>query len=120
MDYLPYRFVTHKSQPGSTHFIASLNVGWLKLKKYYEITDLNPAYITAVFPSPHYRHILFEDNWAATPAFVEFARTTVDKQYAAAKRSYNIDAPERSSTSPPARRKELTGYAAYNRKTLSR
>ena len=40
----------------------------------------------------------------------------MDKQYAAAKRLYNIDAPERSSTSPPTRRKALTGYAAYNQK----
>ena len=44
------------------------------------------------------------------------ARTTVDEQYAAARRTYNTDAPERASISPQARRKELTGYAAWNKK----
>jgi hypothetical protein len=26
-----------------------LNVGWIKLRKYYQKTDLTPAYIMAVF-----------------------------------------------------------------------
>jgi hypothetical protein len=34
--------------------MASLNLGWLKLRKYYQITDLNPAYIMAVFLNPYY------------------------------------------------------------------
>jgi hypothetical protein len=46
---------------------------------------------------------------------VTFALTTIEQQYAAAKRLYNIDAPERKSVSPQARRKELTGFAAYNK-----
>jgi hypothetical protein len=88
----------------------------MKLKKYYGITDLNPAYIMAVFLNPHYRQVWFEEHWAQTPEFVKFANTTVDEQYAVARRIYNIDAPERSSTSPPAKRKELKGYAAWNKK----
>jgi hypothetical protein len=92
--------------------MACLNLGWLKIKKYYEITDLNPAYIMAVFLNPHYRQIWFEEHWAATPEFVKIAQTIVDEQYAAAKRTYNIDAPKRSSISPPAKRKEVKGYAA--------
>jgi hypothetical protein len=47
---------------------------------------------------------------------VKLANTTVDEQYAVARRTYNIDALERSSTSPPAKRKELKGYAAWNKK----
>ncbi|KAM0698007.1 hypothetical protein Q7P36_002861 [Cladosporium allicinum] len=46
--------------------------------------------------------------------------TTVDQQYAAAKRTYNTDAPERSSTSLQACRKELSSYAAFNSKRLRR
>ena len=45
-----------------------------------------------------------------------FAITTIEQQYAAAKRLYNVDAPERKSASPQAHRKELTGFAAYNKK----
>lgn len=114
MDYLLHHLETRRSQPGSKHFMASLNVGWLKLRKYYQITDLNPSYIMAVFLNPHYRHLWFEDHWE--PAFVNFALTIIDQQYAAAKRLYNIDAPERSSTPPQARYKELSGFAAYNKK----
>jgi hypothetical protein len=55
MDYLMHHLKTRRSQPRSIHFMASLNLGWLKLRKYYQITDLNPAYIMAVFLNPHYR-----------------------------------------------------------------
>jgi hypothetical protein len=48
MDYLLSQFETRRSQPGTKHFMASLNVGWLKLKKYYAKTDLNPAYLMTI------------------------------------------------------------------------
>ena len=47
---------------------------------------------------------------------MQIAQTIVDEQYAAAKRTYNIDAPERSLISPPAKRKEVKGYATWNKK----
>lgn len=62
MDYLLDHLETRRTQPSTKHFIASLNLGWLKLRKYYRITDLNPAYIIAVFLNPHYRHLWFEDH----------------------------------------------------------
>jgi hypothetical protein len=57
IDYLLHHLEYVRSQPSSKHFIVSLNVGWLKLRKYYKITDLNPAYIIAVFLNPHYRYV---------------------------------------------------------------
>ncbi|KAM0706163.1 hypothetical protein Q7P35_006712 [Cladosporium inversicolor] len=114
MDYLLHHLETRRKQPGSKHFMASLNVGWLKLRKYYQVTDLNPSYIMAVFLNPHYRDVWFEDHWE--PAFVTFVLTTIEQQYVAAKRLYNIDAPERKSASPQSHRKELTGFAAYNKR----
>lgn len=62
MDYLLHHLETRRKQPASKHFMASLNVGWLKLRKYYQITDLNPSYIMAVFLNPHYRDVWFEDH----------------------------------------------------------
>ena len=62
MDYLLHHLEERRSQPGSPFFMACLNVGWLKLKKYYGITDLNPAYIIAVFLNPHYRQVWFEEH----------------------------------------------------------
>jgi hypothetical protein len=79
--------------------MACLNVGWKKLKKYYEITDLNPSYIMAVFLNPHYRQLWFEDHWLHE--YITFAYKVIDEQYAAAKRLYNTNAPERSSSTSP-------------------
>ena len=62
MDYLLDHLETRRTQPSTKHFIVSLNVSWLKLRKYYRITDLNPAYIMAVFLNPHYRYLWFEDH----------------------------------------------------------
>jgi hypothetical protein len=115
MDYLLTHLETRRNQPGSAHFMASLNTGWKKLKKYYELSDHNPAYLMAVFLNPHYRQHWFEDHWPSK--WQKHACKVIDEQYAAAKRLYNIDAPERSSTSPQAtRNKALTGFAAYNKR----
>jgi hypothetical protein len=88
----------------------------LKLKNYHEHTELDPAWIVAVFLNLHYCQIWFKGHWALTPEFVKIIQTTVDQQYAIAKRTYHPDAPERLSTSPLSRRKELLGFAAWNQK----
>jgi hypothetical protein len=112
MDYLLSHLETRRSQPGTRHFMASLNVGWLKLRKYYQKTDLNPAYVMAVFLNPHFRHEWFEEHW--DPIFVTVAKTTVKAQFQVVQRLHNIDAPVRTSTSPDVRRIELSSFAAYN------
>jgi hypothetical protein len=35
MDYLLHCLETRRSQPGISYFMACLNVGWMKLRKYY-------------------------------------------------------------------------------------
>jgi hypothetical protein len=72
----------------------------------------------AVFLNPHYRLSWFHDHW--TSAWIKIAKQTIDQQYAEAKRTYNTDAPERSSISPQARRKDLSGFAAFNQKRSRR
>ena len=114
IDYLLTHLETRCNQPGSRHFIACLNIGWKKLKKYYAKTDLNPLYIMAVFLNPHYRQHWFEEHWE--PTFVKYTLEKINEEYATAKRLYNTDAPKRSLTSPQTRRKDMTGFAAYNRK----
>jgi hypothetical protein len=39
----------------ASYFKACVNLGWWKLDQYYLKTDLNPAYIMAVFLHPHYK-----------------------------------------------------------------
>jgi hypothetical protein len=72
----------------------------------------------AVFLNPYYRLSWFHDHW--TSAWIKIAKQTIDQQYAEAKRTYNTDAPERSSISPQARRKDLSGFAAFNQKRSRR
>lgn len=62
MDYLLTHLETRRTQLGSSHFIVCLNLGWKKLQKYYQITDLNPSYIIAVFLNPYYRQMWFKDH----------------------------------------------------------
>ena len=113
MDYLLTHLETRRMQPGTTHFMACLNLGWKKLIKYYRKTDLSPAYIMAVFLNPHFRQHWFEQHWSSE--FVTATMATIKEQYANAQRLYNIDAPVRSSISPPTRRKELSSFAAFNK-----
>jgi hypothetical protein len=112
MDYLLHHLETRRSQPGTRHFMASLNVGWMKLRKYYQKTDLTPAYIMAVFLNPHYKYGWFEEHWESV--FVTAAETTIKAEFQAAERLHNIDALVRTSTSPDARRTELSGFDAFN------
>jgi hypothetical protein len=39
----------------ASYFKAYVNLGWWKLDQYYNKTDLNPAYIMAVFLHPYYK-----------------------------------------------------------------
>jgi hypothetical protein len=110
MDYLLSHLETRRSQPSTKHFMASLNVGWSKLKKYYAKTDLNPAYLMAVFLNPHFRQHLFNEQWE--PVFIRMAMAVIKEQFILAQRLHNIDAP-RTSVSPPI--KEASGFAAYNK-----
>ena len=113
VEYLLTHLETRCMQPSTTHFMACLNLGWKKLIKYYRKTDLSPVYIMAVFLNPHFRQHWFEQHWSSE--FVTATMATIKEQYANAQRLYNIDAPVRSSISPPTRRKELSSFAAFNK-----
>jgi len=65
MDYLLTHLETRRNQPGSAHFMACLSTGWKKLKKYYELSDFNPAYIMVVFLNPHFRYLWFKTTGQA-------------------------------------------------------
>jgi hypothetical protein len=62
MDHLLHHLEERRNQPSTPFSMACLNVGWMKLKKYYALTDLNLAHIMAVFLSPHYRQEWFEEH----------------------------------------------------------
>lgn len=118
MDYLLHHLETTRAHSSTTHYNACINVSWLKLRKYYQITNLNLAYIIAVFLNPHYCNVWFEEHQDKT--FTDIAIVVVDAQYAPKIRTYNTDALEQSSTSLQATyKKELTSFATYNTKKRS-
>jgi hypothetical protein len=58
MDFILTHLERAKDSPTYTdavHYKTVVNLGWIKLNQYYTKTDLNPAYILAVFLYPHYR-----------------------------------------------------------------
>lgn len=113
MDYILTTLEAAKNTTTYTdtvHFRTSVNLGWQKLDRYYAKTDLNPAYIMAVFLHPHYRQHWFEAHWKRDDC--ESAADVVNAVYMDAKRRYNTCVPRR--TSPVAiRKKELEGFAAH-------
>jgi hypothetical protein len=46
-----------------SYFKACVNLSWQKLDQYYLKTDLNPAYIIAVFLHPQYKLGWFKKHW---------------------------------------------------------
>ena len=46
------------------HYNSGINAAWLKLEKYFMLTDRSPLYITAIFLHPARRFEYFEDKWA--------------------------------------------------------
>lgn len=45
-----------------THIKAAINLGWKKLNKYYELSDLTPAYRAAVALHPHFKLRWFRER----------------------------------------------------------
>jgi hypothetical protein len=50
---------THTDAP---YYKVSVNLSWSKLNQYYHKTDLNPAYIMAIFLYPHFKLALFKKH----------------------------------------------------------
>jgi hypothetical protein len=112
MDFVLTHLESAKAQAPdeATYYKACVNLGWSKLDEYYCRTDLNPAYIMAVFLHPHYRLPWFKAKWDAR----EFNKVVavINDTYLTAKEKYGRPAPP-----PPARlnREELDDFDAYNR-----
>lgn len=103
---------TSETYTNAVHFKTSVNLGWIKLDRYYLKTDLNPAYIMAVFLHPHYKQHWFEAHW--DPEQCEKAASTIYNVYNEAKRHYNTLVPRRSSPVVARKQhKELNPFAAY-------
>jgi hypothetical protein len=112
MDFILTYLERAKDSPTYTdtvHYKTAVNLGWIKLNQYYTKTDLNPAYILAVFLHPHYRQHWFEAHWNSDHQGI--ATRVVNTAYTEAKKQHNTLVPRRSS--PLARREELDPFEAH-------
>jgi len=50
----------------SSHFKASINLSWKKLDKYYELSDLTPAYRATIIVHLVFKIKWFESKWLKT------------------------------------------------------
>jgi hypothetical protein len=43
--------------------LLCINIGWIKLNKYYALTDKSPAYVSAVVLDPAQKWLYFKEQW---------------------------------------------------------
>jgi len=56
------------------HYNTGINTAWLKLKKYFKLTDFLPLYVAAIVLYPIRRFKYFKDKWEEHPSWVKTAR----------------------------------------------
>ena len=53
------------------HYNTGINTAWLKLEKYFKLTDSSPLYVAAIVLHPARRFEYFEDKWAKHPTWIK-------------------------------------------------
>jgi len=56
------------------YYNTGINTAWLKLEKYYKLTDVSPLYVAAIVLHPGWRFDYFEDKWAKHPSWIKNAK----------------------------------------------
>lgn len=100
----------HRHLP-STHFKASINLGWKKLNKYYTLTDQVPAYRASIFAHPHFKMAWFKSKWGGThPAWISAATKALKGMYS----QYEVQFDKESRPTSPTRvNADVSEYEAY-------
>ena len=78
----------YEYQP-ATHFKASINLGWKKLNKYYELSDSTAAYRAAIMLHPYYKMRWFEEHWKEHRTWITSAKEAVIEEYNKYKRRHS-------------------------------
>lgn len=65
-------------RPSSDSFLAiAINNAWLKLDKYYTLTDMTEVYVAAVVLNPYKKWSYFEASWKSKPDWLATAKKKV-------------------------------------------
>ena len=95
----------------ATHFKASINLGWKKLNKYYELSDCTAAYRASILIHPHFKMRWFEEHWGDKEHWIRDCKEAIAALYQEYKRRHGDDAVALTST---ATAEELSEFDQYN------
>ena len=56
------------------YYNTGINAAWLKLEKYFKLTDVSPLYVAAIVLHPGRRFEYFEDKWAKYLTWIKNAK----------------------------------------------
>jgi hypothetical protein len=102
--------------PDRDDFLAiAINNAWVKLNKYYALSDDSVAYVAALVLHPQYKWKFFETTWAARPDWIQEAKAKVQSLWDTYKAAHPIaEQPPQPPPSEPAlgkRRRPASQYA---------
>jgi hypothetical protein len=69
---------TQKPIADISQISTGINNCWIKLRKYYELTDQSPVYAAAVVLNPEHKLDYFKINWEEYPDWIERAEKSVE------------------------------------------
>jgi hypothetical protein len=91
----------------------AVNNAWLKLTKYYNLTDDSPAYTAAVVLNPRYIWTFFERTWRTKPEWISHAKAQVQKLWDTYKEQHTVSESNESRASTPLVRRKRTGLDLF-------
>jgi hypothetical protein len=87
--------------PSTDNFMAiGINNAWLKLNKYYALTDKSEAYVAAVILNPYEKWSFFEASWKTRPDWLSTAKEKVRALWDEYRNSHT-EITSRVTTPPP-------------------
>lgn len=92
-------------QADKSPFASCINLAWMKLDEYYDLSDKSPVYIVAVILDPRLKLQYIENRWSTRPEWIEAAQRKV-------RTMFNHYRDESGSSAPSASTPESTSTSA--------
>lgn len=78
MDFMSSKLETAAEEVADeeeSHYKTGVDLGWLKLMKYYRLTDETPIYRASIILHPAHKYDYFHEKWAHHPNWIKAAKT---------------------------------------------
>ena len=90
-------------------FVADVHWAYLKLIKYFHLTDETPIYRAAIVLHPAYKFDYFEDQWVKNRSWVTQCKAAVKALYEQYEDKYSAISEDKNDAPPPLRARLLYG-----------